>query len=267
MRKAVPLTREIEEAVNWHWDRRTSRRRINLDSPVGRLRNFYRKVMAYDSYMLWAHVARAAAECPPGARVLDAGSGESQYGYLFRHARLVACDFAEGDADWDYSGLDAICDLERLPFATGSFDVCVLTEVLEHLKRPDVVLGELSRVMRSGGSVYVTVPQSFGEHQIPHDYFRYTTFSLRFLADQAGFEPAEVVMRTGFPGFLSFYISLAIELYWEPRLRPSSKAKRLLLLPVAAVTRLAMSGLKLFLYAFDHDGLICVGYNCVFVKR
>lgn len=46
----------------------------------------------------------------------------------------------------------------RLPFRDGAFGTVVCTEVLEHVEAPGRVLGEIARVLRPGGLVYVTTP-------------------------------------------------------------------------------------------------------------
>jgi SAM-dependent methyltransferase len=72
-------------------------------------------------------------------------------------------------ADIDRSALDAcarklgiptvVANLnERLPFADTSFDVVILSEVLEHLPYPAITLSEIRRVLRPGGRVVGSVP-------------------------------------------------------------------------------------------------------------
>ncbi len=46
-------------------------------------------------------------------------------------------------------------DLRALPFADASFDHALVCFVLEHLPKPDDVLVELGRVLRSGGTLTV----------------------------------------------------------------------------------------------------------------
>jgi SAM-dependent methyltransferase len=46
-----------------------------------------------------------------------------------------------------------------LPFATHSFDCVIISEVLEHLHDDDAALRELSRVLRPGGLLAVSVPR------------------------------------------------------------------------------------------------------------
>jgi ubiquinone/menaquinone biosynthesis C-methylase UbiE len=51
-------------------------------------------------------------------------------------------------------------DLDRLPFADGSFDAAVCVGVLQYLPSLDFALGELARVTAPGGSVIVTFPNA-----------------------------------------------------------------------------------------------------------
>jgi SAM-dependent methyltransferase len=46
-----------------------------------------------------------------------------------------------------------------LPFADGEFDQVVMLAVLEHLTRPEIVLKEVNRILRPGGSLVMTWPE------------------------------------------------------------------------------------------------------------
>jgi SAM-dependent methyltransferase len=143
-------------------------------------------------------VRKAAAAVPAGARVLDAGAGECIYRPLFALQRYVAVDRAVGDGAWDYGRLDALSDLERLPFPDAGFDVVLCTETLEHVARPREVLVELRRVLKPGGRVVLTVPFLQPLHQEPHDYFRYSPHGLRSLLGGAGFMEIELEAAGGY---------------------------------------------------------------------
>ena len=157
-------------------------------------------------------LAAAGAAMPPGARVLDAGAGEGRFKAYFEHARYTAVDMAVGDRAWDYSGLDALGDLSRLPFADGVFDAAVCTMVLEHVREPRAVLGEIARVLQPGGALYASVPQSFHQHQQPHDYYRYTSFGLRYLLEGAGLTVVRLEPMGGYFWFLSFQLQALVSL-------------------------------------------------------
>ncbi|MBI3939694.1 MAG: class I SAM-dependent methyltransferase [Acidobacteria bacterium] len=133
-------------------------------------------------------VARAAGETQTGMTVLDAGAGESRHAGCFPRAHYVALDRCIGDPGWDYRAVDVCGDLVRLPLAAGSVDrvLCIVT--LEHVNDPAAALGECARVLKPGGRLYLVTPMMWEEHQVPHDYFRFTSWGLRHLLEGAGFE-------------------------------------------------------------------------------
>jgi len=47
---------------------------------------------------------------------------------------------------------------ESLPFENESFDVVIISEVLEHLPYPTATLGEIARILRKGGKIVGSVP-------------------------------------------------------------------------------------------------------------
>jgi SAM-dependent methyltransferase len=49
-------------------------------------------------------------------------------------------------------------DLEMIPLATNSVDIVICNSTLEHVRDPQAAIGELSRVLRRGGHLVMTVP-------------------------------------------------------------------------------------------------------------
>jgi SAM-dependent methyltransferase len=128
-----------------------------------------------------------AAQLPLQARVLDAGAGEVQFAPAFAKQRYVAVDLGIGDTAWNYGSLDAMADLEALPFADGCFKGCLNIVTLEHVREPGHVIGEMFRILSAGGSILLVVPHEWEEHQEPHDFFRYTRYGMEYLLKKAGF--------------------------------------------------------------------------------
>lgn len=143
-------------------------------------------------------VRSVAAGLPSGTQVLDAGAGEGRFKPLFRNARYVGVDSAQGNSEWNYSTLDVIGKLEELPFANAIFDrvICIVT--LEHTPEPTRVMNEFYRVLKSGGTVHLVVPHMWEEHQRPHDYFRFTSSGIRYLMEKSGFHLQRVQPIGGF---------------------------------------------------------------------
>ncbi len=151
-------------------------------------------------YAIRDFVRLAADEVP--AIVVDAGAGESRFRDFFTRSRYVGIDRAVGDSAWDYAGLDAIADLARLPVRSGSADLVLNTQVLEHVPDPSRAVEEMARILKPGGQLFLTAPQGWPEHQQPHDFFRFTRFSLEGLLRNAGFSRWEIDPMGGYFRYL-----------------------------------------------------------------
>lgn len=161
-------------------------------------------------------VAQFAGSLPQGARVLDAGAGEGNYKRYFSAQRYCGLDLGIGDAQWNYARLDVIGDLGALPFRSASFDACLNIVTLEHVKDPALVLREIGRALAPGGRLLLIVPFEWEEHQQPHDYFRFTRYSLAYLLDQAGFQDASIRPAGGFFRLLSRRLFSALQFFPGP---------------------------------------------------
>lgn len=137
-------------------------------------------------------VGSFAAALPAGARVLDAGAGEARHARCFSRQRYCGVDLAVGDRNWNYSGLDAVADLARLPFRAGCFDAAINIVTLEHVRSPECVLGEIARTLAPGAPLLAIVPHEWEVHQSPHDYFRFTRHGMAWLLERAGMVEIEI---------------------------------------------------------------------------
>ena len=148
-------------------------------------------------------LTRAGHAVEPGQLVLDAGSGRAPYRELFAHAHYETADFLAVKGK-TYTEQDYVCDLAEIPVEDARFDHVLLTQVLEHLPSPSTVLVELQRVLKPGGTLWLTAPLFYAEHERPYDFFRYTQFGLRHLLESAGFVVEEVEWMEGYLGTLSY---------------------------------------------------------------
>ena len=112
----------------------------------------------------------------PGDRVLDVGAGFGRHVFecARRGADVVALDYAEDEVIETRATLGGMVDageidIERfkgvlrgdattLPFADGSFDVVITSEVLEHIQDDVAAIAEMTRVLKPGGHFAATVP-------------------------------------------------------------------------------------------------------------
>jgi SAM-dependent methyltransferase len=218
-----------------------------------------------DNYVLFDFIERSGASLPAGTRVLDAGAGDGRYRTEFAHTRYIGVDLAVGDVALDYTGLDAICTLTGLPFDAGSFDAVLCTQVLEHVAEPLQVLREICRVLRPGGRIFLSGPQSWHQHQKPHDYYRYTSFGFRYLLEHAGMVVESIEPMGGFFWFLAFQLQNIN--YW---LFPRGMRGRRWTWPLrafnAAVFQVLFSLILFYLDRFDRVKDETLGYVCVAQK-
>lgn len=138
---------------------------------------------------LYRHLSDFAARLHD-ERVLDIGAGFRQYEHLFdRHGHYQSCDLEDGfHPGQKHDFLGSIYDL---PHEDQHYDVVLMLQVLEHLEFPVKALREVNRILKDGGLVFLSVPQSAGDHFEPNHFFNYTQFGLRSVLRQAEFSIQE----------------------------------------------------------------------------
>ena len=126
-------------------------------------------------------------------RLLDLGCGNVPlYVAYKRFVQQVTCvDWASSAHSGDF--LDVEADLtEPLPFEDAAFDTLILSDVLEHIPKPEPLWQEMHRVLAPGGKLLMNVPFYYCLHEQPHDFFRYTEFALRRFAEITGLAVLEL---------------------------------------------------------------------------
>ncbi len=161
----------------------------------------------------------------PGDRVLDLGCGAGRHAFecYRRGARVVALDrnaeeirevatwfaaMAEaGEAPEGATATAMEGDALALPFPDDSFDVVIISEVMEHIPDDRGVLAEMVRVLRPGGRLAVTVPRygpekvcwalSDAYHEVEGGHIRiYRATELLARLREAGLRPTAPTTRT-----------------------------------------------------------------------
>lgn len=116
-----------------------------------------------------------------GDLILDMGCGAGRHAFesLRRGGRIVALDYSydelvdvrntfgamldSAEVGADASGQPVRGDALQLPFPDGTFDHIIASEVLEHIPDDEGAIAELTRVLRPGGTIAVTVPAWLAE--------------------------------------------------------------------------------------------------------
>lgn len=113
----------------------------------------------------------------PRTRFIDVGAGAGRHSYeaLRRGAHVTAYDMDEvelkgvdgmfgamvevGEVPPDGSAEVKVGNILDMPYADGSFDVVLASEILEHVPEDDRAITELVRILAPGGILAITVPR------------------------------------------------------------------------------------------------------------
>ncbi len=238
------------------------------------LRNLIADQFNYNSsrQYLEAFLAKAAASVQPGEKVLDAGAGDCKYKTLFVGADYTATDFLQVDKPYDLAALDIVSDLHHLAVADAAYDLVICSQVLEHLPEPEAVLHELNRVLKPGGRLWLSTPLFFEEHELPHDYFRYTRYGLRHLLQKSGFQISQIEWLEGYYGTIAYqFKTMALSLPTNAQ-GYGGGLTGYCLLPLMVLLKLAFGGLTVFFtrldlhYKYTERGH-CKNYALVAIKK
>ena len=121
----------------------------------------YRRVLRFNK------IINCIEECRKkysSMRVLDAGCGTGAYSIFLRRLGydVVGIDIDENKMCVGRNFREP-ADLRQgsvlqMPFSGNEFDLVLMTEVLEHIKEPSKVIGEISRVLKNNGMLVLSVP-------------------------------------------------------------------------------------------------------------
>lgn len=130
-------------------------------------------------------------------KVLDFGCGSKPYENLFTSAdSYLGCDLDVSGHDHRDSRIDCFYDGERLPFQNSTFDAVVSFETFEHIFNLSTILAEVRRVTKESGYLLISIPFAWEEHEIPYDFARYTSYGMRRLLEDRGYEVIDLQKTT-----------------------------------------------------------------------
>ncbi len=153
--------------------------------------------------------------------VLDFGGGEMPYRRLAGARSWRSVEYAPSLTGADLNSVARACrsagdhiyyDGRQVPLPDATVDAVLATEVFEHLFNLEEVLTELYRVLKPGGTLLATIPFAMYEHEVPHDFARYTSFALRDRLEGAGFRVERLEKLSG---MLEVWLQTSTWLWWE----------------------------------------------------
>lgn len=139
-----------------------------------------------------------------GESILDCGAGEQPYRKYCEHLQYTSQDFCEYDGQaiagldtngtWNTSTIDIVSDIIEIPVQAESYDNVLCTEVLEHIKHPELAIKEFARVLKPGGVLIMTIPFASYTHMAPYHYCcGFDKYWYEEILPEYGFEILELV--------------------------------------------------------------------------
>lgn len=189
-----------------------------------------------------------------GKKIIDIGAGTCQYKNYFKNLKYFSQDIENNQQN----SIDYVGKMDILP--SNAFDYILCTQVLEHLKKPDLAFKNFYRILKKNGKVFLTTHMVFEEHMAPNDYFRFTRYGLKYLAESNGFRTEKIEPQGG--RFLVLAKELQILI---PRLIKNQYASFIFYLIFSLP--LFLLSLILFLLDFlDKEKSLTLNYECIFAK-
>lgn len=112
-------------------------------------------------------------------RVIEVGSKDYGNTASFREhypaAEYVGLDIEAGP------GVDVIQNLEEGTGGIAPADVVICCSVLEHTPKPWKMAKNITKLLKPGGWLYISVPWVQRYHAYPDDYFRFSPSAIRVL--------------------------------------------------------------------------------------
>ncbi|MEM8530684.1 MAG: class I SAM-dependent methyltransferase [Chloroflexota bacterium] len=180
-----------------------------------RQRNIQRQPWHVD-YMHMRELVRGIALSSTYAhgRLLDVGCGGRPYENLFPNIdTYIGIDVNHQTGNPTVGSL-----AYPLPFASACFDTVLSNQTLEHVEEPHTAVQEMARVLKPGGHLILTAPQTWRLHEQPYDFYRYTRYGLQYLLEENHLHVREIVAQGGVWMTVGQIINNTVHHWLRPRL-------------------------------------------------
>ncbi|MEK7641489.1 MAG: class I SAM-dependent methyltransferase [Patescibacteria group bacterium] len=136
----------------------------------------------------------------PGNSILDVGCGIKPYEQLFKGNEYTGIEVSESGHDRGAMDADLFFDGKNIPFPAEKFDIVIASEVFEHVEYLPELTKDIHRVLKPGGTLFLSMPFVWPEHEKPYDFQRFTSFGHQKLLKECGFEIKKIEHTTGIFG-------------------------------------------------------------------
>jgi SAM-dependent methyltransferase len=200
------------------------------------------------------HIRGAMKYCR--GTLLDVGCGKKPYREILERHISQYVGVEHPATLHGLTDVEVVADALTMPFRDRSFDTVVSFQVMEHIPEPQLFMREIFRLLKPGGHAILTTPFMWGEHEAPYDFYRYTRYGLKYLAEKAGFETIAIEPQS------KFWTMAALRLnYYISRFFPG--ALRFIPYPLYVLDQLAALALDTLPHSYTVDS---IGFTTVVKK-
>ena len=138
-------------------------------------------------------------------KILSIGSGDDSdhEGGYYRKYFPNATSYTTSEVSAEFK-CDLVIDVRSMPeIADGTYDGIYCSGVLEHTDEFQAAMRELTRILKTGGTLLLGLPFRQALHMEPYDFWRFTEFGIQHLLKQdyaitiiTGIDPDR---KAGFP--------------------------------------------------------------------
>lgn len=218
-----PSDEQLAEIYNEHYF-------LGADSDEGRQSTREMKRATAREYL--AEIRRYGGAT--GGRLLEVGCGDGDFlveaeeaGFLVTGVELASAACEQARARLKHG--EVVCGLlEKSGLTEESFDLCVLSDVIEHVRDPLAFLREVHRLLKPGGAIFIATPslgswsakllkQNWMEFKPEHlTYFDPQTIQTALL--RSGYH--EVIVQPGYKILTLDYVAQHFERFPVPMVTP-----------------------------------------------
>lgn len=155
-------------------------------------------------------------------KLLDLGCGEKPYKLIYDNLCESSIGIDVETCKHEQKYVDVFASADNIPFADDTFHTVLCTNVLEHVSNMEKAFSEISRILKKGGYLIISIPFLYPVHESPYDFYRYTVYGIRHQLEQNGFEIEREIAWGGVGTLICVYVHLflgkMIKIKWVQQL-------------------------------------------------
>jgi len=174
---------------------------------------------------------------------------------------------------WEYLNIDPAtnpdycCSAEAIPVADETYDIALMTEVLEHLENPERVIAEVYRVLKKEGHVVATMPFLYPIHADPLDFQRWTPAKIKLEFENAGLIIEKIEPVGSVFGVLYDLLNVSLGIASKNQYTFKNRVINKLIMPILAKILIIIDKLYLYKSSFITTGYYITAKKIQIVKK